>query len=280
MKIKKYFIFFLLLICGLAISITGCKTKKGIAATREISDAKEVFSVAVNNSLEYNTFSGKIKTTLRMGKMNVDISAQLKIIKDDRLMLSFQMPLLGELYRLGISNDSLILIDRMNKQFVLESIQDIQRNASFDFNVYNLQSLFTNQLFLSGKSRITEKDFPLFEIEQSSKQAIIRTKEKHQQIDYSFTVDYSNHITNSTMDGNNGKTVLDWAYGNFSMLENKQLFPTQMNINLNHKGTNFSMNFTFSKIDLDKDFEIDFGIPQKYTRVTLEQALVFIKNIQ
>ena len=280
MNIKKYAIYFLLMTCSLTVVTTGCKSKKETVGTREIRDTKELFSTILDNSLEYKTFSGKMKMPLPKGKLNIDATVHLKIIKDEKLLLSLQVPLLGEMFKFGISKDSLIIVDRMNKQYVSESIQDVIKNTGFDFNIYNIQSLFTNQLFLGGKPAITEKDYHLFTIQQSKEQVIIRNKEKHSQVDYSFIVNYTNRIRNTTMSGNDGKTTLNWMYHNFSLLENKQLFPMQMNMNLANKDKQFSMNFTFSKIDLNNDFEIDFNVPNKYTRITLEQAMLLIKNLQ
>ena len=281
MKTKRFTVCILLSVLVFAISVTSCKTKKEIGGTRNIHEATEVFAIVVNNSLEYKTFSGKLKTTLRKGKTNIDVSASLKIIKDDKLLLSFQVPLLGEMFKLGISKDSILIVDRFNKQYVSESMKNIKEATYFDFNIYNLQSLFTNQLFLGGKPCVTEKDFRLFTIDQSQKLAIIKTKEKHQQIDYSFSVDYTDHIRNTSMIGNNGKTAMNWAYSNFSAPENNnQLFPMQMNINLTNKENKFSMNFTFSKIELDKNIEIDLNVPKKYTRISMEQAVLLIKSLQ
>ena len=276
----KYTIYFLLLICSLTVVTTGCKSKKEITGTREIRDTKELFSIVLDNSLEYKTFSGRMKVPVPVGKLKIDATVSLKIIKDEKLLISVQMPFTGEVVKLGISEDSLIIIDRINKQYVSESIQNIIKNTGFNFNIYNIQSLFTNQLFLGGKPDITEKDYHLFTIQQSQEQAIIRSKEKHQHIDYSFTIDYTDHIRNTIMSGNDGKATMHWMYDNFSTLGNNQLFPMQMNMNLTNKDSQFSMNFTFSKIDLDNNFEIDFNIPNKYTRITLEQAMLLIKSLQ
>ncbi len=263
-------------VCSLALT-TGCKTTE-TKGSMESYEAQELFSLVVNNSLDYRTFSGKMKTSFRFGKNDMDISAYLRIIKDDKLQLSFQVPILGEMFKLAVSKDSLILIDRMHKQYVAESMQNIKETSSSDFDLYNLQALFTNQIFLVGKSVVTTNDYQQFKIEQDKEKALIKTKDKH--INYTFTVDYTDHIRNSMMTGNSGKTTMNWSYDNFSSLENKQLFPMQMGMNLNSSSQKFSLNFTFSKIDLNKGVEIDFNVPKKYNRITLAQAMVLINSLQ
>ena len=278
MKIlTKIKIFFLLFICSLFF-ITSCKTTKGVKGNMKFYEAQELFSLVASNSLEYQTFSGKMNASLRSGKNDININAYLKIIKDEKLQLSFQMPIIGELFKFAVSKDSLILIDRINKQFVAESMQDIKQTSSFDFDLYNLQALFTNQLFLAGKPAVTTKDFQLFTINQEKEQTLITAKDKY--IDYTFTIDYTDHIRNSLMTGNSGKTALNWSYNNFSLLGNKSLFPMQMAMNLNNSTNKLSVNFAFSKIDLDKEMDIDFNIPKKYNRITLAQALILINTIK
>ena len=276
MKIKmRIKIFSLLLICPLFF-ITSCKTTKETAM--KSYEARELFSLVADNGLEYQTFSGKMKASLRAGKNDIDINAYLRIIKDEKLQLSFQMPILGEMFKFAVSKDSLILIDRINKRFVAESMQDIKQTSSFDFNLYNLQALFTNQLFLAGKPAVTTADFQLFTVNQEKEQAFLTAKDKY--INYTFTVDYTDRIRNSMMTGNSGNATMNWSYDNFSLLENKSLFPMQMGVNLNSSTNKLSLNLAFSKIDLDKDIDIDFNIPKKYNRITLAQALTLINGMK
>jgi len=270
-------IFSLIFICTLLLQ-SGCKTTKEMKGSMKSYGAEELFSLVVNNTLEYQTFSGKMTTALRTGKTDLDVSTHLKIIKNEKLQLSFQVPLLGEMFRLAVSKDSLILIDRMNKRFLAESIYEMKQTSSFDFDLHNLQALFTNQLFLAGKSAITTKDFQLFTVNREKEQALITTKDKY--MDYTFTVDYTDHIRNSLLTGNSGKTAMSWSYNNFTLLENKCLFPMQMGMNLNSGTNKLSLNFTFSKIDLNKEVEIDFSIPKKYNRITQNQILTLLfKNL-
>ena len=275
--LKKIKIFSVLLIAALCL-ITSCRTAKEIKGSMNPYEAKELFSLVVNNSPEFQTFSGRTKTTLRLGKNGINVSGYLRMIKDEKLQLSFQVPILGEMVRFTASKDSLILIDRMHKQYVAESLQNITQMSSFDFDLSNLQALLTNQLFLIGKPAITTNDFHLFTINQEKEQALISTKDKN--INYTFTVDYTDHIRNILMTSNNKKTTMNWSYDNFSLLENKHLFPMQMGMELNSSDNKLFMNFIFSKIELNNELEIDLNIPKNYNRITLAQALILINSLK
>ena len=271
-KIKIYSV---LLVCSLLL-ITSCKTTKETKGSMKSYEAKELFSLVANNSLEYQTFSGKFKTSLPMGKINVGATGYLRIIKDEKLQLSLQVTLMGEVLRFTVSKDSLVLIDRVNKQFVSESIQNIKQTSSFDFDLNNLQALFTNQMFLAGKPAITPEDFRLFTINQEKEQALIIAKDKY--LNYTFTVDYTDHIRNSQITGNSGKTTINWSYNNFSPLGNRS-FPMQMGMDIKSSSNKFSLSFAFTKIDLNTGVEIDLNIPKNYNRITLDQALALINSM-
>ncbi len=69
------------------------------------------------------------------------------------------------------------------------------------------------------------------------------------------------------------------AWKDRSLLENKQQFPKQMTLTLAKEDNRISADFIFSKIELDKHIEIDFKAPNKYDRVTLEEAML-IKSMK
>ena len=86
-------------------------------------------------------------------------------------------PFLGiELFRAVISTDSIKLIDRVNKRYVAENYEQIKGQTRLEFNFYNLQALFTNQLFLPGQQTVTAKQFNKFRLNQDGDYAQLQTK--------------------------------------------------------------------------------------------------------
>lgn len=268
--------FYLSLFFVLSLVVVSCKTKKVAMETRE---KKDLLALVSANSLEYNTFSGKMKTLLRMGKSEIGVSSSLKMIKNEKLQLSIQAPILGEMFRMSLSNDSLVIVDRMNKAYVAESMNLIRQTASFEFDLVNLQSLFTNQIFIAGKSDVTVGDYTSFVVDQNQYDALIKAKDKNN-INYIFVVDHTWHIKNTMIQGNSGNNAINWSYDKFSSLENKAQFPMQMDIQLGDKKNKMGVIFQFTKIELDKNVEIDFSIPKKYNRITLEQAITLLNKLQ
>lgn len=271
----------LIILITLTTITTSCKSSKETTEGSEamkIRSEQELLSAITSNTIQYNTISASLKTNIKMGKNDRRVSSSLKLIKDDRLQLSFQF-LGSELFKIVVSQDSFIMVDRMNKMYVEEAIEDIRKATNFDFGYHNLQSLFTNQIFLPGKESITNTDFSLFSVAQSKYEAQIKS-DIRQNVFYIFTCDYTDKIKQTEITGKNGKQGLVWTYNQFSETSDKQVFPMEMQMNLAlPKDENLNMEFSFSKIDINKDVNIDSNIPKKYKRITLEQAMTIFKTL-
>jgi len=276
---KPVYLFFMVAFCLL---INSCKTVKESTSSEVTMEAKgknELLDQIRTHEIQYNTFSGNLKANIQLSKNEKGMSSggMLRVIKNEKIQLSFQ-PFLGiEVFRMIITPDSIIILDRMNKYYVAESMDDIKREVSFDLNFYNLQSMFTNQLFLSGKPDLNKSDYKLFSIEQAQYNALIKSQDN--QLSYSFLTDHSETIKSMNMSNKAQTTVLSWKYDRFNPIKNRQLFPMEMNINLIHPKDEVSVSFSFSKIELDKEIDINLNIPQKYKRITLSQAIEIVKKL-
>jgi outer membrane biogenesis lipoprotein LolB len=144
----------------------GCKSSTGMtASTAEIMKTEEAFFASVlDRSFRFDTFSARLNLDFSGMKYEFSSKVQLKMIRNDRLQISIQ-PFLGiEAFRIEIADDSIKILDRMNKRFVADSYQHLKRDMDIDFNFQNLQALFTNQLFIPGQNQLSAKQFRQFRI--------------------------------------------------------------------------------------------------------------------
>ena len=160
MKFRNIIILFFcasLLIMGL----NSCKSKRQIVAAAPVEEKVDVdlFTDILNNQLNFKTFSSRLNLNLSSGTKSLSSKASLRIVKDKAIQLSVQ-PLFGvEMLRLYADPDSLVLLDRMNKRYVKESIEDVKKVYPVGFDFKTLQSLLTNQVFVSGQSDVIYSDY-------------------------------------------------------------------------------------------------------------------------
>lgn len=279
---KNISIISVLFTCAL-LFITSCKSSKETAVSIALTEKSKVerLGLITSHSLQYNTFNSSLKFSIKPGQKskNTTVDAQLRIIKDQAIQLSLRMPLLGtEAFRMVISPDSIIVVDRIHKLYVAESMERIKSLATFDFDFYSLQALFSEHLFIAGKKEVTPTDYASFSIKESEYNAYISNKDR-QQIEYLFTSDYTNRILSTEMNSKKGETSMLWKYDDFRPASNNQLFPMKMKMDLNLPNDIVNMNLSFSKVEVNNDFSINFSIPNKYEQITLEHVVKMVKKM-
>ena len=284
---KKRFGYRCIWLLSVVLLLSSCKTKQetGLVSMKQ-RNSQELISAVLSNTVEYNKFSAKLGVKLKPGleKSTTSVPASLRIIKGEALMLSLQIPILNsEVFRMVVTPDSLLLIDRRNKMYVSEALKDIRNVANFAFEYQNLEALFTNQLFIAGKTEITPADYPLLQVKQEEYEALIISKGS-QGINYSFTSDYTDRIRKAEIESlsnsgeSNKSTKMVWLYDNFELIKDR-IFPMKMSMSLRLPDDEAVMDLSYSKIELDGDFSIEFQIPRNSRRITLSQALERINNL-
>lgn len=281
MKRRNKYIAWALSLGIMALVLSSCKTSR---QTRQIALTKQTMEERVEKilgqALPYKTFSGNLRFSIQpgMNRGNITTDAQLRIIKDEMIQLSLRIPILGtEAVRINISPEQIIIIDRMNKMYFAESMENLKKRFPFDFDFYNLQSLFTNRLFVIGRQGLMPDDYTTFDYGENEFSATLSQKD-NSGIIYDFTTDYSHQILKTEI-YNSAKTVdMNWDYLNFGRASNNRLFPMKMNVALVIPNDMISMNLNFLSVDIDSSFELKADIPSKYKQIGLDQAIQLIQS--
>lgn len=281
---KNKFLSVILLITSLCL-IYSCKSPKETTSGSLISLTEQSKNERINSlllqGLNYKTISAPLRFTIKPGnesKSNT-LDAQLRIIKDEAILLSLRIPFIGtEAAKILITPEQMLIVDRINKQYFIESMDKLQNAAPFDFDYYSLQALFTNHLFIAGKSLIAKNDFNTFKLQEDKYFVYINNKDS-QGINYDFVSDYTNRILKTQMYKNKEQVNMTWEYRDFALTSNKRLFPMKMDMELIIPNDIIQMGFSFSKVDIDSDFNIETNVPTKYNQITFEQVLRIIKSL-
>lgn len=261
--------------------LPGCKSTKKVG-TVEAGSSKshsEFFTQMTEQAFQYQTLSARLNVDLNLPGNNLSSRVDLKMVKDSAFQLSVQ-PFLGiEIFRAEISVDSVKIIDRMNKRYVADNYANLKGQTPIEFNFYNLQALFTNQLFLPGQRQIEPKQFNRFKLEQDGPAAEIRVKDAMGLL-YTFMADGEEKILSTHIAEPSDRYALQWDYTDFRLAEG-QPFPMKMDVQVLDKGVSKGgITFYFSRIQTNVPVNMDFSIPAKYNRMTLDQILKSLTNIK
>ncbi len=267
----------ILIICFLsALAFTACKPKQKIVySTSPVEDKahNELFNDIITSEFPYRTFSAKLNIGMTSGTKSFSSRANIRIIKDEALQISIQ-PLFGvEMMRLYMNPDTVFLLDRMNKRYVLESIAQLKEIYPVGFDYYTMQSLFTNALFVSGREVINDSDYDIFSYDRASDQNYhITARDADSGIDYSFTVNGDDRITFTHLMQPEKKYYMQWGYHNFAVLD-KAIFPHKMNVTLSSASRKIDTELLFSDVVTGDSLELALRVPSSYTRTTIDEIL-------
>lgn len=262
-----------------ALLLTGCKTTKKVG-TVEAGGAKahnEFFELVQEQAFRYETLTARLNVDLNLPGNSMSSRVDLKMVKDSAFQLSVQ-PFLGiEVFRAEISVDSVKVIDRMNKRYVADNYANLKGQMPIDFNFYNLQALFTNQLFLPGQQTISPKQYSRFKLKQDGPAAEIQVKDVMGLL-YTFMADGEEKILSTGISDPSDRYALQWNYTDFRMADG-QSFPMKMDVQVLKEGTSQGgITMHFSRVQTNVPVKMDFSIPAKYNRITLAQIIKSLSN--
>jgi hypothetical protein len=177
-----------------------------------------------------------------------------------------------EVLRVEFSVDSVKVVDRMNKRYVLESYAELKGDMPVAFNFYNLQALFTNQMFAPGEREITPAQYARFTLEQDRTATLARIKDAMKLL-YAFKADGEEKLLSTHVTDPSGHYALQWAYDDFRLTE-EQTFPMRMEAKLLYDGTPAGeLDLYFSRLQRNVPVDINFSIPEKYRRITFAEII-------
>lgn len=274
----------ILLLTGILLGGYSCKSTKetAVVALQKMSKGERLNTI-ISSELQYRTFSSNLKFAIRTGKQKkeVAVDAQLRIIKNEAIQLSLRIPLLGnEAFKIVITPDRVLVIDRLNKQYLSESTKDIQAQAPFDFDYYSFEALLTNRLFIAGKKEITPENYATFKVQESDFLVNLINTDTHG-IQYDFMSDYSHRIQLTQMNWKKRQSHLQCKYSDWGFASNRNHFPLSIELTLDVPNDTCKVNLSFKSIEINTDFRIDLNAPNpvKYQQITLQQVIELIENL-
>ena len=273
-----YFLFFAIFL------MNSCKSSQEVIQISLLEKTKtERLDILVSQALQYETFSSSLRFTAQLGEKSKSITTggQLRMIKGQSIQISLRDPILGimEAFRITLTPEEIIIVDRINKRYLAESMKDVQAKAPFDFNFYSFQALLSNQLFIAGKENISPDDYASYQIKEDQFFAYIKSIDSHN-MEYYFQSDYTHRILKTQMYKKEWGSGIQWDYENFGLTDNRKLFPMSMKMELNMPDDTVYMNFALSNVAIDKGLDIDVSFPAKYRKVSLEEMIKQITSIQ
>ncbi len=233
-----------------------------------------------DNEVYAQSISSKVKVTVSSGSKNISVSGTLRMRKDDVIRIQLTPFGLMEAGRLEFTKDYVLMVDRINKEYVKASYADVDFLKANGLDFYALQALFRNTLFVPGAQKITESSLRNFDADLESVSDEVPVTLKRNNMTYVWTTGRADGRINKVnvvyRGQGSGATAVDCTYGAFKSLGAKK-FPTDIKLSMRSDalkgGKTFGLGISAGELDTSGDWEARTEISDKYRRVSVETLL-------
>jgi hypothetical protein len=264
---------------ALPLVLASCGSKKVVQQEKPVvvntEDAKFLDKVK-ENAVSTKFITSKVKFTVEVGAQNITLTGNLKMKRDDVIRLQLMAFGFVEAARLEFTKDYVLIMDRINKQYLKAPYLSIDflRNSGLNFN--SLQAMFWNELFQPNRTTLSNEDMQKFTTNTDSEDVVISLSDT--KIDYSWLANQNTGRIKMTnilyKDRLNGNSQLNWDYVGFTQLENSnKQFPNDMKVTLNTQNKEVKLGIKLNYIGHETEWETRTEISNKYREVNIDEIL-------
>ena len=284
MKISKYII-----LIAISMVMVACGSKKNLESTATSSIATSVDNASLkkvdyirrvhDNAVTPNIIVSKIDFEIdAMGK-NISVDGKIFMRKDEVIRIVLSPLGIMEVGRVEFTPDYVLVVDRLHKQYVKASYNDLDFLKNNGLTFYSLQALFWNELFLPGNKKLTDELLVNFDTNMSEKgERKVTTKSGSLNFEWNTTTANA-RINSANVNygaGTSKASSATWKYDSFSVFASKQ-YPTSHALTFASKSvksnTPMKVNIKMKKLTTDPNWETLSKVSEKYTQVNAEEAL-------
>ncbi len=254
---------------GLILVAAACGTHKTAPATDDTAEFQpQIFirQMAAPAVKPMECVTSKLKFSVTVGSQNLSIGGQLKMKRNDVIRIQLMALGIMEAGRLEFTPDYVLMMDRINKQYVKASYDDVEFLRQSGINFYTLQALFAGELFEPGRQT---PDPGSFSATRRSDAVVVSLEAG--QLSYQWQADPHTALIRQT-DITHREAQLVWDYSAYKNVERRQL-PSDMEVSVKTSRKEFKAGFQLSQFSTDADWESRTTISSKYKQVTVDDIL-------
>jgi len=249
----------LLIVCCL-LTMLGCHTRKKLVAntsaqaTAPVNAIEDKLSAIRAQQVNFNTFSGKAKTTLSINKDSHDFTLNIRINNNKEIWASVTALLGIEAARAVITPDSIMVINRLQGVYIKKPFSFIYKYTNREVDYDMLQALFTGnavpKMLNDSASYKATADSVVLDGKLSD-------------LIYKLLLGNDLRVTSTNLANEaEGQSL---QVNNSFIVQNNQKVPSQIDIISVAKSNKIEVNLHFVKVDYNQPQDYPFTIPSSYT---------------
>ena len=269
----------------LCILLASCGTKKQTVASggggKSVIVPLEHIVETVNANRQDETFAtAKMNLSLASGDKSASIGGTLRMKRNDVIQLSLVTFGILEVGRIEMTPEYFMGIDKVNKQYIRATYQDVSffKKAGIDF--YTLQALFWDELFLFGGSNSMPTDKQFKKSMEGERAKLTNDESQHAVLTFLVNV-LTGLVQQATVSPHTqgASPYLAWEYTEFGSLGQKH-FPTKHSLTIPNDGKPIKASLSLSNLKSDSDWATRTDASRRnYKEVTIEQLMSLLMKL-
>ena len=256
--------------CSLLIAIIfilcSCSTNKSASNLRTLS-ANHIIREVEDNRFEFDNLETKLNIKVK-GDNNIGLKGQLRMQNDNVIWISLSLKLGVEVGRVMITEDSVKFINRTNKTYFIESVDNFQERLPSEVTMQLLQNLLVGndiQLSKNDKFKVTIDDNS-YKLESDRNTFWVTPKTfKIKSYQLSAISCQLSAISYQLSAISSQRSTVEISYDNFQEI-NGNLLPTKIILDTKDEfGINIEIDYTDVKVG--EELEFPFNISKKFNKI-------------
>jgi hypothetical protein len=212
--------------------------------------------------VDFNYFSSKSNFHYKDDDENLEATALIRIKKDSIIWINISPGLGIEAMRAKITPDSIIVVDKIKKQFVVYNFKTLSQRYNFEIDFPLMQNLLLGNLLKEKK-----------EVDQVTREEkfVVLTQKLNNSLIESFINQALSKVERLQISEPGTSNLLSVDYNTFTDIDDRKI-PFGVNLDLDYlfqaKKYNVTIDIKHQKAEfVDKGVKFPFNIPAKYERV-------------
>ena len=265
---------------AMPLVLTSCHTHKQVVKEAPVVSSEEnmentaILAKVTDNAQPAQFVTSKLKFSVEYGSQQMSLTGNLRMKRDDVIQMQLMAFGFVEAARLEFTKDYVLIIDRINKQYLKAPYNyvDFLRNSGINF--FTLQALFWNELFKPGLQKVDKNALASYTTSIDGDDAIISLEQG--KMNYSWLTNRQSgriKMTNiSYRDILKGNTQLNWDYLEFTKMGAKT-FPNNMKVTLTTPEKELKLGIRLNYLGNESEWETRTKVSDKYHEVDVDQIL-------
>ena len=258
--------------------VAGCgSTRRVVRDTPNAQSGvqQQDFLQKVSDNAQHARFvTSKVKFSVEVGSQQLTLTGNLKMKRDDVIRLQLMAFGFVEAGRLEFTKEYVLVMDRINKQYLRVPYQQLEfmRNSGLDF--YALQALFWNELFQPGQTRMTDEMLKSYNTDMEGEDAVISMESG--KLSYRWLAEKGSALVKMAnimyKDRYRGNYQLNWDYLDFK-LNGRKKFPMDHKVKFTTPDKEVKFEMMLNYLGADEDWEPRTEVSGKYRQVSVDEIL-------